>query len=593
MISYKSALDGHIKTKEELFFHKIRTDRPWYMKSFLKIRDKNANLIDFKINKAQIAFEDEIKRCEIEGKPKRFIILKARQMGFSTFTEGLIFHDTSTNPLKSSLIVAHEDQASQNLFNMSKLFYEELPDVIKPMKKYSNGRILSFENPTTDDFEKKKNPGLRSKITVSTAGTVEVGRSATYHNIHASEVAFFPDASKTMLGLLQCVPDTPNTLVVLESTANGIGGYFYEQWQAATRGESDFIPLFYPWFFDPTYTKDFITDEQKEEFISEVNMMLYDEKGEKVPTEEYLLMKDHNLTYEQLNWRKWAIRNKCQGDIELFRQEYPSTPEEAFIASGRPVFDIGALRKYLKLVKEPTRGYLKETGRSIEFIPDEKGYLHIFKKPEANRYYAIGADVAEGKIEGDYSVAMVGSDDFEIHCMWYGHIDPDLFGEELVKLAKYYNGAYLAVENNNHGLATLKAIQRKEYWNIFFAKTYDKVNDVITQKMGWNTNAKTKPMMIDKLREFVREMYITIPCKLLVTEMLSYIICDDGSTNAQEGTHDDTVMSTAIMLQVLLEGKGENYVPFVPDERKMKGDGLQEEFKDELFEKDDEIEVAE
>lgn len=576
--------------KQELFLRKVKTDRPWFMRNFLKIRDKNANLIDFKINKAQMAFEEEIRRCERENIPKRFIILKARQMGFSTFTEGLIYHDTSTNPLKTSMIIAHEDSASQNLFNMSKLFYEEMPEVLRPMKKYANGKVLSFENPTTDDNEKRNNPGLRSKITVSTAGTVEVGRSGTIHNIHASEVAFFPDAKTTMLGLLQCVPDAPNTLVVLESTANGIGGYFYEQWQMAIKGESDFIPLFYPWFFDPSYTKDFITSEQREEFIKEVEMTSKDDKGNIVYTEEKRLMMEHDLTYEQLFWRKWAIRNKCGGDLDSFRQEYPSTPEEAFIASGRPVFDVGALRKYLLGVKEPERGYLKEVGGNVEFIKDPKGYLHIFEHPEPGKYYAIGADVAEGKAEGDYSVGMVGSDDFKVHCMWYGHIDPDLFGEELVKLAKYYNQAYLGVENNNHGLATIKAIQKKEYWNLYFTKTYDRITDKTTQKVGWNTNSKTKPLMIDKLKEFVREMYLDIPFKIVIMEMLSYIICDDGSTNAQQGSHDDTVMALAIMLQMLLEGKGENFEPYFVDERKKN-----KQYYDPLFEEedDDKLEVCE
>lgn len=570
-------------TKEELFFHKVKNDRPWYMLNFLKIRDKNANLIDFKLNKAQLDMEEHLKECERTGRPKRFMILKARQMGFSTYAEGLIFHDTSTNPLKTSMIIAHEDSASQNLFNMSKLYYEELPDIIKPMKKYANGKVLSFENPTNDDSEKKRNPGLRSKITVSTAGTVEVGRSGTIHNIHASEVAFFPDASTTMLGLLQCVPDTPNTLVVLESTANGMGGYFYEQWQKAVKGESDFIPLFYPWFFDPAYTKPFITSEQREEFIQEVEQIHKDVDGNKTFTEEKLLMQEHGLTYEQLNWRKWAIRNKCQGDVELFRQEYPATPEEAFIASGRPVFDIGALRKYLQTTIEPERGYLREVGGKVNFIPDEKGYLHVWEHPKPGKYYAIGADVAEGKVDGDYSVAMVGTQEFSIPCMWYGHIDPDLYGKELAKLARYYNDAYLGVENNNHGLATLKAIQREEYWNLYFAKSYDRIADKITQKLGWNTNIKTKPLMIDKLKEFVREMYLDIPSKLIISELLSYIFCDDGSTNAQQGSHDDCVMALAIMLQMLLEGKGEMYAPEI-----VKENGRNKEIDYEVTDMEDE-----
>ena len=126
-----------------------------------------------------------------EGRPLRYIVLKARQMGLSTLFEGLIYKDTSTNENKNSLIIAHEEQASSNLFQMSKLYYENSPEAIRPMKKYANGKVLSFENPTGDDNEKLKNPGRRSKIAIATAGAGEVGRSATYHNIHASEVAFF------------------------------------------------------------------------------------------------------------------------------------------------------------------------------------------------------------------------------------------------------------------------------------------------------------------------------------------------------------------------------------------------------------------
>ena len=145
--------------KVQLLLKRIKQDRPFYMEKFLKIRNKDAQLIPFKINDAQELFEQEIRKCEKEKKLKRFIVLKARQMGFSTFTEGYIFHDTTTNTFKNSMIIAHEDKATQNLFNMSKLYYEELPTVIKPKIKYSNGKELVFENPTGDPLEKKNNPG--------------------------------------------------------------------------------------------------------------------------------------------------------------------------------------------------------------------------------------------------------------------------------------------------------------------------------------------------------------------------------------------------------------------------------------------------
>lgn len=556
--------------KVQLMLKRIKEDRPFYMEKFLKIRDKNANLIPFKINDAQELFEAEIKKCEKEGKLKRFIVLKARQMGFSTFTEGYIFHDTTTNTFKNSMIIAHEDKATQNLFNMSKLYYEELPSVIKPMIKYSNGKELTFENPTNDPLTKKNNPGLRSKITVATAGTVEVGRSATIHNLHASEVAFFPDARTTMLGLLQCVPDTANSCVILESTANGVGGYFYDMWQKACRGENEFIPLFYPWFTDKTYTRNFVSETEKEYFLSTLNDY------------EVNLMKNNNLTPQQMYWRKYTIANKCQGDVELFMQEYPSTPEEAFIASGRPVFNVPAVRKYLNHAESGIRGYIREKGSSVYFDEDEKGYVEIWSKPKLGEFYVIGGDVAEGKIDGDYSVAQVLDSNCNIVGMWYGHIDPDLFGLELVKLARYYNDAYLGVEVNNHGLTTLKAIQKAEYWNIYFAKIYDRFTDSITKKIGWNTNGKTKPMAIDKLAEFVREFYIGIKSKTTIQELMTYIIEENGSTNAQEGCHDDCVMSLAIALQVWLEGKGDNYTPEIVDENKPR------EVIDELFEGEEE-----
>jgi hypothetical protein len=242
-------------------------------------------------------------------------------------------------------------------------------------------------------------------------------------------------------------------------------------------------------------------------------------------------------------------------------QEYPSTPEEAFIASGRPVFNVASVRKYLSHAEDGVRGYIKEEGTKTKFLKDEKGYVEIFKEPIQNEFYVIGADVAEGKIDGDYSVAHVLDSKCDVVAKWYGHIDPDLFGYELVKLSRYYNDAYLGVEANNHGLTTLKSVQRYDYWNLYFAKIYDRFTDSITQKLGWQTTSKTKPMMIDKLAEFVRDFHIGIKSKVTIQELLTYIIEENGSTNAQTGCHDDCVMSLAIALQVWLEGKGDVYEP--------------------------------
>ena len=574
--------------RDLLLIRKIKTDTPWYMENFLKIRTKGGKLVPFKINSAQKLFHNEIVKAEKEKKLKRFIILKARQMGFSTFTEGLIFKETSTNELVNSLIIAHEDKATQNLFNMSKLYYEELPDEFRPTKKYSNEKALSFENPTNDDVEKKKNPGLRSKITVATAGTAEAGRSSTIHNLHISELAFFPSPETTMTALLQSVPDTLNSMIVIESTANGVGNYFHKMWKQAVRGENNFIPLFYPWFTEPGYKLDFASEGERLNFIDQVDLVTTDVDGREIRTDEYYIKKKHDLTYEQLNWRRYTIANKCNGDLDVFKQEYPSTPEEAFIASGRPKFDIKALQHYETLTRPGIRGYLVGDVDRPKFIKDPKGYLEIWEEPQVGVEYGIGADVAEGLIDGDYSCALVGNQDLEVVAMWHGHIDPDLYGQELVKLGNYYNQAYLGVESNNHGLTTLKTIQDLEYWNIFYQKTYDKISDQLTQKMGWQTNRKSKPLMINKLAEFIREIYLSLPSDLVVQELHTYVINDNGTTDAQQGCHDDTTMALAILLQVLLEGLGVDYSPEVVNDRKVKRIS---EVIDPLFERE-KVEVS-
>jgi len=460
------------------------------------------------------------------------------------------------------------------------------------MKKYSNGKELVFENPTTDDEEKLRNPGLRSRITIATAGTTDTARSGTYHNIHVSEIAFFPNPQNTMTALLQCVPDEPNTFVCMESTANGIGGYFYDMWNAAVRGENDFTPIFFPWFTDPSYSTPFETEEEKEEFIKSVNYMHPDASGKLVHTDEWLLKEQFDLTWEQLNWRRKTIANKCGGDLDMFHQEYPATPEEAFIASGRPKFNLKSVKEYeLRCQPPEVVGDLLRTRETISINENDKGPFKMWLAPQKDTQYVIGADVAEGLVSGDYSVAIVLDNDLNVCAKWRGHTDPDLFGKEIVKLAMLYNEAYVAVENNNHGLTTLKSIVNEDYYNLFYTKTYDKVNDTITKKLGWSTNARTKPLAIDKLAEYIRERFFGMWDIEIVEELYSYVIDDKGRTNAQEGKYDDCVMALAIALQAFLEGRGENYLPEISRDDVARYTKKQlfdvPEIIDELFESDD------
>jgi hypothetical protein len=550
-------------TKEQVIRWRIVHDKKWYIENFLKIKNKEAQLIPFIFNKAQILAYTKYLECMRDGNIPRFIFLKSRQQGISTWTEAMMFHDTAVNKFKSTYIIAHEGDASTNLFNMSKLYYDELPRIIRPLKSKSNEKALVFENPDKDSVERNDaDPGLRSKFAIGTANVKEAGRSGTYHNVHVSEAAFFPNPEKTVAALIQTVPDAMNTMIVIESTANGIGGYYHEQWLLAKNDPTcDFIPIFLPWSFDPTCTKPFKSEAHKQTLIEEVSRSFVDYKEDIVRTEEFMLMEEYNLTWEQLNWRRWAIANKCFGDTDIFKQEFPINDREAFLSSGRPKFSIPVLRKYLTVAKRGELGYIDSKLGAIKFRQDDRGYVEIWEQPQRHDQYYIGADVAEGLMTGDYSCAYVLNQKFDIVAVWHGHIDPDLFGIELIKLARYYGNAFLGVEKNNHGYTVLNVIKKMEYWNIFYETRYDQITDKRSKSLGWNTGKKTKPLMINRLAEFIREIYLKIYDKELIKELMSYVIEPSGSTNAQLGCHDDRVMALAIALQMALQGLDEAYIP--------------------------------
>lgn len=521
------------KAKEKL--RKLKHNKQYYIESCLKIRTKEGKLTKFVLNSAQKKLLAKIEELKALGKPIRIIILKARQMGFSTLTEGAIFQSTATTKLTNSLIIAHKEDASTNLFNMSKLFYEELPAGIRPMKKASNAKELIFENPTPSAEEKQKRPGLRSKIKIDTAKNLGAGRSDTIHNLHASEVAFWDNAETVMIGLMQSVPNLPSTMVVIESTANGVGGYFYDMWQQAKDGKNDFMPLFFAWYEHNEYRMiapaDFAPD-----------------------TEEQELAKLYSLDNDQLFWRRWCIANNCGGDAELFKQEYPANDMEAFLTSGRPVFNPQALQAMLNEAKPPKwiGNVIEENGR-VKFIEQTKGYLSIWKMPEDGHEYINSADVAEGLAHGDYSSAdIIDRKTLEQVAQWHGHIDPDLFGEELERVARLYQRALIAPEANNHGLTTVTTLKKK-YRRIYRRRTIDKITNKPREEYGWQTNSKTKPLAVDKLAELIRERLIKINCKQTVEECLTYVRNDKGATNAQEGCYDDRVMSLAIGVFVNFE----------------------------------------
>src|SRR3989338_797079 len=306
--------------KKEAIFEDL-ADPLDYIENMLWIKTKDQRVVRLCLNDAQRIIYRRIRELEKEKKPIRLIILKARQEGVSTLCEAILFEKTARHENVNSLIIAHEPESTEEIFAMSKRFYDMLPDWMKPLRRYDNKKQMVFENP--NEKARGNLPGKRSRMIIATADKVRVGRGMTLHCFHGSEVAFLKKAKELMLSVMQAIPDLPNTMIFLESTANGFGGdgeYFYNMVQDARSGKNDFELIFLPWHLMPEYSMQFSGEEEKTKF------------AETLDAYEKEIQRSFNLTLEQLNWRRWAIKNKCGGDTDKFKQEYPITIEEAFVA---------------------------------------------------------------------------------------------------------------------------------------------------------------------------------------------------------------------------------------------------------------------
>ena len=496
-----------------------------YIEKYIKIRDKSGKIINLQFNEPQQRLYDIIKEQKLKNKPVRIVILKARQLGFSTIAESILFKETTTKFNVNTGIITHQDEATKNLFNMSKLMYECLPQEMKPAKKASNAQELIFDN--------DKGTGLKSKIRCMTAGSQGVGRSYTYDNLHVSELAFWPGNKKTtMTGLLQAVPNLPSTIIIIESTANGFE-YFKEIWDGAVAGENDFIPLFVGW----NELKDY--------------QMPY--TGFELTSEEIQLQRDYNLSLEQLTWRRWCIRNNCSNDIEQFKQEYPITPEEAFISTGACYFNkeiiMGRINK-IKNIKPLRKGYFSYSINGnkisdIEFIDDDKGYIDIYEEPKEGHPYVLGGDTAgDGS---DYFTGLVidNSNSKQIAKLRHNKIDEDEYSRQIYCLGTYYNNALVGLENNYSTYPT-KKLKEYDYPKMYIREVEDNITEVIQDKYGFLTTKATRPIILAMLKEIFRDNISYINDLDVLYEGLVFIKNEKGRAEAEQGKHDDLIMGLAI-----------------------------------------------
>jgi hypothetical protein len=292
----------------ELLEHKraiqYKTDFQLFAEQCLVIRTKSAGLDKLKLNKAQIYVHDLLERQKKETGRVRAMLLKGRQQGASTYIQARFYHLLLNNSGMRAFILTHDSEATENLFAMSKRFHDNMHDSVRPEVDTSNARELIF---------KDNDSGYK----IGTAGNKATGRSQTNQYFHGSEVDFWPNAGELAKGVMQTVPDSDGTEIIYESTANGIGNFFHQQWKAAESGRSDFITIFVPWFWQDEYRKD--------GSISKTEL-------------EHNISRQYGLDDSQILWMRHKIVELSTDGMDgerSFKQEYPCNAAEAFQHSGQ------------------------------------------------------------------------------------------------------------------------------------------------------------------------------------------------------------------------------------------------------------------
>lgn len=508
-----------------------------YTESFLRIRTKEGKMQKLVLNQPQEKLYRAIQEQYQRGVPIRLIILKARQMGFSTITGAIIFHRTATRPDTESLVVAHKADATANLFGMYRTFYEQLPELVQPMRKAANGQEMILDNPSKNPEDRRKHPGLRSRIRCATAGGQGIGRSFTVQNVHMSEYAFWPgDKNLTFAGIMQAVPDAPGTIVIIESTANGFDD-FKDKWDDACaaweRGERDgFRPVFFAWWEMPQYRRPVPPDFQ-------------------ATPEELEIAAAYGLDMEQICWRRWCIRNNCGGSLDLFHQEYPASPDEAFVASGACIFDKQKiiLQRERARKLDRTRGtfqYLYDglTVSSWEFKEDWKGDLCILQQPQEGHPYVIGGDTS-GEGSDYFAAHVIDNHTGELVAVLHQQNGEGEYVRQVYCLGKWYNNALIGIEANFSTFSN-NELTRLGYKNIYVREQPDVYTGQKKKSFGFRTDTITRPLILSELVELMDQHPEVCTDYETLGEMLTFVRKDNGKAEAQEGKHDDLVMSYAI-----------------------------------------------
>ena len=457
----------------------------WLAQALLRVRDRRGEIVPLEANPAQKSYEAR--------RGRQNIVLKARQLGISTWVAGRFFLKTITQPGTLTVEVAHNLEAAEQIFRIVHRFYDSLPEGLRRgvlRTSRANTRQILF-------------PELDSEYRVESAADGNAGRGMTIQNLHCSEIARWSgDAAETMASLNAAL--VPNGELVLESTPKGAYGYFYDQWQRAE--ETGMVRHFFPWWIENAYTG-------------------YPVEVSEWTEEERALAEVNRLRPEQIGFRR-HLQTKFR---KVAAQEYAENAEACFLASGDCVFDLDCIATRARQVHEP---------------PEQRsnGQLWIWYPPQPGRKYIVGVDPAGGGTDGDYAAVQVIEQRSGLQCAELrGHLAPRELAKHCAELAKEFNQALLVVERNNHGMAVLAYLSTIER----YASIYEERGQA-----GWLTTAITRPAMIALLGAALTSGPQIFSSSRLLAECRTFVRQSDGRTGAAAGVHDDCVMAMAIALQV-------------------------------------------
>jgi len=449
----------------------------------LSVRTRDGEIRRLRANAVQRAFE--------EARGRQNIVLKARQLGLTTWVAGRFFLKTITQPGTLTLQVAHTREAAEEIFRIVHRFLDCLPAVLRkgPLRtSRSSARAIAF-------------PELDAQYLVVSAGERNAGRGLTVQNLHCSEVARWPgNPADTLAGLRAAL--APRGETVLESTPYGIGGCFYEEWQRAH--ETGTVQHFFPWWKEARYRR---------EAVDEASLT----------QQECELKERHGLDLKQIGYRRWMRANQRS----LAEQEYAEDSESCFAASGDSVFELRAVEERLREVGEPTE-------------KRHNGALEIWYPPVAGKKYVVGVDPAEGGSEGDYSAAQVLDLETGLQCAEFAaHMGGAELARLVAGLAQEYNTAWLVVERNGPGSGLLGLVDVLCHYPKVYAKD---------GKEGWPTSKSSRPAVLSRLDAALIEAPWCFSSRKFLAECRCFVRMRDGKTGAKPGTHDDRVMAMAMAI---------------------------------------------